>query len=325
MRLLQGRGLVARTRSASIAPVTVGRFRKIIWATPVLGGAVAALATGAIGLPAPGAPKCRVFPLNNPWNQRVDHAPVSPRSNAYIAHLGADDPLAADFTIPYTTVPPSQRKVHVNFEYRRVSDHGPYPIPADVQVEDASDRHVIVLQRGSCKLYELYDAHPMDGGNRWSAVAGAIWNLHSNHLRPRGWTSADAAGLPILPGLARYDEVKGGKVNHALRVTAYDVRSTYVYPARHSDGESSSRAAPPMGTRFRLRPGFDISHFPRQARIILLALKRYGMFLADTGEPYLISGAPAGGWDDQDLEALRRVKGRDLQVVDTSRLPKPGR
>ena len=295
----------------------------MIWATPLV-AVVAVLATCAIGPPASGAPDCRIFPRNNPWNQRVDHAAVSPRSAAYTSHLGPNNSLAADFTVPYNTVPASQRKVPVSFDYRRVSDRGPYPIPQDVQVEDASDRHMIVLQRGSCKLYELYDAHPV-GGGRWAAVSGAIWSLHSNHLRPRGWTSADAAGLPILPGLARYDEVRRGRIDHALRFTAYGIRSTFVYPARHSDGDTGSPNAPPMGTRFRLRAGFDTSRFPRQARIILTALKRYGMFLADTGRNYLITGAPSNGWNYDDLDSLRRVKGSDFQVVDTRRLPKPGR
>jgi hypothetical protein len=296
----------------------------MIWAVPLLAAVVATVATGAIGLAPSGASPCHVFPRNNPWNQRVDHAPVSQRSGVYISHLGPSHALADDFTVPYTTVPASQRKVPVSFEYRRVSDHGPYPIPPNVHVEDASDRHVIVLQRGSCKLYELYDAHALAGGKRWAAVSGAIWNLRSNHLRPRGWTSADAAGLPILPGLARFDEVKRGRIDHALRFTAYGIRSTFVYPARHSDGESRSPGAPPMGTRFRLRPSFDVSRFPRQARIILTALKRYGMFLADTGGPYLITGAPSDGWNYDDLSALRRVKGSDLQVVDSRRLPRPG-
>jgi hypothetical protein len=303
----------------------VGRFRKILWATPLLAAAVAALAAGAIGLAPSSAPKCKIFPRNNPWNQRVDHAPVSRRSGTYIAHLGRDASLFADVTVPYTTVPGSQRKVRVSFEYRRTSDHVPYPIPPDAPIEDGDDRHVIVLDRDKCRLYELYDARPIDGGGRWAAGSGATWNLRSNRLRPRGWTSADAAGLPILAGLIRYDEVKRGRIDHALRVTAYDIRSTFVYPARHSDGDTDSRSAPPMGTRFRLRPSFDTSRFPRQARIILVALKRYGMFLADTGKPYLITGAPSDGWNHDDLESLRRVKGSDLQVVDTSGLPKPER
>jgi hypothetical protein len=292
----------------------------------LLGGGVAAFATGAIGLPSSSAAKCPVFPRNNPWNQRVDHAPVSRRSSAYVSTLGRDESLEADFSIPYTTVPKSQRKVPVSFDYRRTSDHGPYPIPPDAPIEQGTpDRHVIIVQRDSCRLYELYRARPLDGGARWAAGSGATWNLRSNHLRPRGWTSADAAGLPIFAGLARYDEVKHGKIDHALRFTAYNIRWNYVYPARHSDGDSGSRNAPPMGTRFRLRPSFDTSGFPKQARIILKALKRYGMFLADSGAPFLLSGAPSGDWNDDDLDALRRVKGSDLQAVDTSRLPKPAR
>lgn len=297
----------------------------MIWSLPILGGAVAALAAVAIGLPSPKAAKCGVFPKNNPWNQRVDHAPVSGRSAIYIGHLGSGATLNADFSVPFTTVPGSQRKVPVSFDYRRSSDRGPYPIPPNAPVEEGTDRHLIVVDRGNCRLYELYRARAIDGGARWVAGSGAIWSLRSNHLRPRGWTSADAAGLPILPGLARFDEVRRGAINHALRFTANDIRDSYVYPARHSDGDSGSGNAPPMGTRFRLRPSFDTSHFPRQARIILTALKRYGMILADSGKPYLLTGAPSGGWNDSDLASLERVKGSDLQVVDTRGLPKPGR
>jgi hypothetical protein len=303
----------------------VGSYRKILWGLPLLVGAVAALATGAIGLAPSTAPTCKIFPRSNPWNQRVDHAPVSRRSDTYVAHLGRDASLFADPTLPYTTVPGSQRKVPVRFENRHASDRGPYPIPPDAPIEDGDDRHVIVLDRDHCKLYELYSASPTRGGARWEAYSGAIWNLRSNRLRPHGWTSADAAGLPIMPGLIRYDEVRRGRIDHALRFTAYGIRASFVYPARHSDGDTNSPDAPPMGTRFRLRPGFDTSGFPRQSRIILKALKRYGVFLADTGEPYVITGAPSNGWNDDDLDSLQRVKGRDLQVVDTSGLPKPGR
>jgi hypothetical protein len=232
----------------------------------------------------------------------------------------------ADFSVPYTTVSGSQPRVPVSFQYRHASDRGPYPIPPDAPIERGTpDRHVLVLDRDACRLYELYDARRIAGGRRWRAGSGAIWNLHANHFRPRGWTSADAAGLPILPGLARFDEVELGAIDHAIRFTADDVRNTYVYPARHTDGRSRSRNAPPMGSRFRLRPGFDVSTFPPQSRVILTALKRYGMILADSGDPYLLSGATSGAWDFEDLESLRRVKGRDLQVVDTRRLPKPGR
>jgi hypothetical protein len=308
------------------------RHKKMILALALFGGAVAALATGAIGLPSSvvrpstNAGGCRIFPANNPWNQRIDRAPVARRSGRFVGELGLGESLMADFSIPYATVSGSQPKVRVSFENRRESDRGPYPIPPNAPVEGGTpDKHVIVLERDNCRLYELYNAHPINGGARWAAGSGATWNLRSNHLRPRGWTSADAAGLPILPGLARYDEVKRGKIDHALRFTAYNIRWNYVYPARHSDGDSGSADAPPMGTRFRLRRGFDTSRFPPQSKVILKALKRYGMILADTGAPIQVSGAPSGGWNDGDLESLTRVKGRDFEAVDTGRLPTPGR
>jgi hypothetical protein len=289
------------------------------------GVAVTAVATcGASGQPSSEAPACGVFPADNPWNQRIDGAPVHRRSKAFIRHLGRKASLLADFSIPYTTVPASQPKVPVSFFYDQ-SDRGPYPIPPNAPIERGTpDRHVIVLDRDECRLYELYKARRIAKGKRWRAGSGAIWDLKRNHFRPRGWTSADAAGLPMFPGLARYDELARGGIDHALRFTADDIRSTFVYPARHTDGRSHSRNAPPMGARFRLRRSFDVSKFPPQARAILAALKRYGMILADSGDPYLLSGAPSKGWDFEDLESLRRVKGSDLQAVDTRRLPKPG-
>jgi hypothetical protein len=303
----------------------MGRKRSIIAAILVAAVAVATLAACAIGLPAHDAPGCTILPSDNPWNQRVDGAPVQRRSRTYINHLGRNRSLFADFSMPYVTVPGSQPRVRVSFYYRRESDRGPYPIPPNAPVQRGTpDRHVLVLERDSCRLYELYKAQRIAGGRRWRAGSGAIWNLRSNRLRPKGWTSADAAGLPILPGLARFDEVDQGKLDHAIRFTAEGLRDTYVYPARHSDGRSHGRGAPPMGSRFRLRASFDTSGFPPQAKAILEGLKRYGLILADSGPAYSLAGAPSRGWDLGDLESLRRVKGRDLEVVDTGRLPKPG-
>jgi hypothetical protein len=185
------------------------------------------------------------------------------------------------------------------------------------------DRHVIVLDRSRCRLYELFAAYPRDGGARWSAGSGAIWNLRSNRLRPRGWTSADAAGLPILPGLARYDEVRRGRIDHALRVTASRTRRAFIYPARHFASNLTDPGLPAMGQRLRLRSGFDVSGFPRQSRIVLRALKRYGMILADNGSSWYLSGAPNAGWDNDDLHSLHRVPGSAFEVVDSSRLPRP--
>jgi hypothetical protein len=286
-----------------------------------LAGIVVAI---ALARPVDSAPGCTLFPANNPWNQRVDRLPVAKGSATFVKSMGRSEALHADFTIPYTTVGASQRKVPVKFFYRRESDRGPYPIPPDAPVEPGRDRHVIVVERARCRLYELYKARRLDGGRSWRAGAGATWSLRSNRLRPRGFTSADAAGLPIMPGLARYDEIQAGEIDHAIRFTAEEPRDAYVYPARHSDGTSESRKLPPMGTRVRLKASFDVSRFPPQAQVILRALQRYGMILADTGAPWFISGAPSPGWNDDELATLDEVKGSDFEVVDTRTLPSPG-
>ena len=289
----------------------------------------AAAASG--GRPVRGAPRCPVFPRDNPWNRRVDRLPVAANSDRLIAAIGADRGLHADFGsglyaggpigIPYTTVSGRQRRVPVAFQYADESDRGPYPIPPDAPIEGGresdGDRHVIVVDRDRCRLYELYDAHPLAGGARWRAGSGAVWSLRSNHLRPRGWTSADAAGLPILPGLARYEELRHGGIDHALRFTAARTRRSFIAPARHFASDSNDPSLPPMGLRVRLKRSFRLAGFGPQARAVLLVLKRYGMLLADNGSPWFISGAPSRGWDNDDLHALGRVRGSDFEVVDT--------
>jgi hypothetical protein len=301
-----------------------------------LGRAVALISGLALLLPAtvgpaplPRAPNCPVFPQSNVWNKRVDHLPVARNSRAIVRSIGADLGLHADFGsgrwegapigIPITTVSAGQRKVRVRFQYADESNRGPYPIPRNVRIEGGSsstgDRHAIIVDRSSCKLYELFALYP-----RWRAGSGAIWNLRSNRLRPRGWTSADAAGLPILPGLARYDEVRRGEINHALRFTVSRTRRAYVYPARHFASSLTGRNLPPMGLRLRLRRNYPISGFPRQARIVLRALKRYGMIVADNGSSWYISGAPNSRWNNDALHTLHRVKGSAFEVVDTRRL-----
>jgi hypothetical protein len=184
---------------------------------------------------------------------------------------------------------------------------------------------VIVVDRSRCRLYELFDAHPLSGGARWRAGSGAVWSLRSNRMRPRGWTSADAAGLPILPGLARYDEARRGRIDHALRFTAQRTRRAFIYPARHFASSLTGPDLPAMGQRLRLKRGYDISRFPRQARIVLSTLKRYGMILADNGSPWYVSGAPSRGWDNDALHTLQRVPGSAFEVVDSSRLKRPRR
>jgi hypothetical protein len=300
--------------------------------------ALALLAGSSEGRRLPGAPKCPLFPKSSHWNKRVDRLPLHPRSDAIVGSIGRDEHVHADFGsglyeggpigIPYTTVRRSQRRVPVSFEYAGESDEGPYPIPPNAPVEGGrgsdGDRHVIVVDRGRCRLYELFAAYPEEGGTRWRAGSGAIWNLRSNRLRPAGWTSADAAGLPILPGLARWHEVKRGRITHALRMTAPETRRAYIYPARHFASDSDDPDLPAMGQRFRLKASFEISGFPRQARVVLRALKRYGAIMADNGAPWYISGAPHRRWSNDQLHTLHDVPGSAFEVVDTGRLPRPG-
>ena len=288
--------------------------------------------SSAQALRLPAAPRCTIFPKSNPWNQRVDRLPVAANSSEIIASIGTDRSLKADFGsglwegapigIPITVVGRRQPKTRVSFEYADESDRVAYPIPRNVAIEGGrrsdGDRHALIVDRDSCKLYELFALYPQ--GRGWRAGSGAVWNLRSNRLRPAGWTSADAAGLPILPGLARYDEVRRGVIDHALRFTVRRTRRAYVYPARHFASSSNDPSLPPMGLRVRLKSSFDVSGYPRQSRIVLTALKRYGMLVADNGSDWFITGAPNPGWRNDDLRALARVKGSDFEVVDTSSL-----
>jgi hypothetical protein len=287
-------------------------------------GLIAATAATPAAAPRlPQAPRCTVFPASNPWNRRVDTLPVAKDSATLIASIGLDDHLHPDFGsgtwdgapigIPYNVVSAGQPKVRVSFDYADESDRGPYPIPAHPKVEGGSDRHLLVVDRDACRLYELFAARRTASG--WHAGSGAIWSLRSNALRPAGWTSADAAGLPILPGLARYDEVARGHVDHALRFTVERTRRAYVFPARHFASDATDPSLPPMGLRVRLKASFDTSGFPRQARIVLEALKRYGMILADNGSNWYVGGVPDPRWSNDDLHTLQRVTGRDFEVV----------
>jgi hypothetical protein len=267
---------------------------------------------------------CAMFPVDNPWNQRVDTLPVASNSDAIIATIGAGTGLHPDFGsgkwdggpigIPYNVVTASTKKVPVKFYYADESDPGPYPIPAKPAIEFGSDHHILVVDSSACRLYELFDAKKK--GSKWTAGSGAIWSLSSNALRPDGWTSADAAGLQILPGLARWDEVAVGHIDHALRFTAQHTRRAYVYPATHYASSLTDPDLPPMGLRLRLRGDFDTTTFPPQARVVLEALKLYGMMLADNGSNWYISGAPDSHWSNDDLHTLGRVKGSDFEVID---------
>jgi hypothetical protein len=302
------------------------RLKSALVVALVLALAAGQVAAAATAPTLPQAPGCSVFPDTNVWNKRVDSLPVHPRSATLIASIGLDRSLHPDFSslsggnygIPYNVVGSRATKHRVTFYYASESDPGPYPIPRRPKIEDGSDRHLLVVDKSTCRLYELFDARRPASG--WQAGSGAIWDLRSNRLRPAGWTSADAAGLPILPGLARYDEVAAGTIRHALRFTAPRTRRAYIFPARHFASSSSDPALPPMGLRVRLKASVDISRFGPQARVVLRALQQYGMILADNGSPWYVTGAPDIGWDDDDLHQLHRIKGSDFEVVDTSAL-----
>lgn len=291
----------------------------------------APLAAGA--KPAPRlaqAPTCPIFPASNAWNQRVDHLPAARDSARTVAAIGPGDHLHADFGsglwegrpigIPITVVGRKQPRTRVSFEYASESDAGPYPIPPYVRIEGGrasdGDRHALIVDRDACRLYELFALHPKQGGG-WRAASGAIWDLRSNRLRPAGWTSADAAGLPILPGLARYEEVARGRITHALRFTVERTRRAYVHPARHFASDSTDPSLPPMGLRFRLKRSYPIAGFPPPARVVLRALKEYGMLVADNGSNWFVSGAPHPRWSNEQLHTLHRVPGSAFEVVDT--------
>jgi hypothetical protein len=288
-------------------------------------------ASSAQAAPLPGAPSCPVFPSDNWWNLRVDSLPAASNSAAIVSSIGSSVGLHADFGsglwngapigIPITIVPGTQQKLKVSFQYASESDPGPYPIPKNVLIEGGSDRHALIVDRDACKLYELYALQKQ--GKNWKAGSGAIWSLTSNALRPAGWTSADAAGLPIVPGLARYDEVARGVIDHALRFTVSRTQRAYVYPARHYASTLTDPSLPPMGLRLRLKASFDTSGFPPQARVVLEALKRYGMMVADNGSNWFISGEPNASWNNDDLHTLGQVTGSNFEVVDTSSLPVP--
>jgi hypothetical protein len=276
-----------------------------------------------------------IFPHDNPWNQDISKLPVHKNSRPYIESVGANKPLfpcfGADWMgapngIPYVVVEGKHPKQYVKFEYPDESDLGPYPIPKSPPIEggpnapEDSDRHVIMIDPQNNKLYELFHVMPAGKGN-WKAGSGAIFDLTSNKLRPLGWTSADAAGLPIFPGLVRYDEViERGEIRHALRFTARKTQRAYILPATHFASRSKDSNLPPMGLRVRLKADYNISRFPKSAQVILTALKTYGMFLADNGSDWFITGTPDNRWNDDDLHTLKRVKGRDLECVETGPL-----
>ncbi|MFD9417846.1 hypothetical protein ACFWC9_24435 [Streptomyces goshikiensis] len=312
-----GRIPAARTVAAAAAAMT---------AACLLSGAPAAAAARA---PAP----CETSLPDSFWRAPVDKLPVHPNSARYVASIGAAEPLHPDFgsgladgapfgipvTVPDAPVPESK----VTFDIAEESDKSGYRIPQDAGIENgpasSGDRHVIVWDRALCKSYELWNAKP-EGGNAWHAGSGAVFDLRSNTLRPDGWTSADAAGLAILPGLARYDEAANGRIDHAIRITVPRSDQSYLWPARHQAGSAADPSLPPMGLRLRLKSSVDTSTLAPQAKAVAEALKTYGAIVADNGSAWFLSGEQNSGWDNAQLNALKGLKGSDFEAVDASTL-----
>jgi hypothetical protein len=340
--------LTGRTATVKAEPtglMSSSRLQRGLRAALVAGSTAAAILVGvqSVALAQGAAPTvggCPVFPPDNIWNTAIDKSPVDPRSKQYVASIGADTNLHPDFGaavidgapigIPFIVVPMKEPKVPIHFRKfadeqaaADESDAGPYPVPRNAPIEGGpkskDDRHVIVVQQGSCTLFELYKAVPNADGS-WNAVSAAKFDLEGHELRMDGWTSADAAGLPIFPGLVRAEEVTAGEIRHALRFTAPRTRKAYVWPARHQASSRTDEALPPLGQRFRLRADFDIARFSPANQVILRALKTYGMILADNGSAWFLSGAPNARWNDDELRQLRQVKGSDFEAVDTSSL-----
>lgn len=316
----------------------------------IAGALVAAVVASSLApTPAPAAEaaapplsSCELFPADNYWHADVSDLPVLARSDDYVRSIGRTTGLKADFGsglwdggpigIPYMLEDSATRRVDVTFHYDDESDPGPYPVRRNPKIEGGpnsdGDRHILSVDTEDCRLYELYDAHKAAGRRNWRAGSGAIYDLRSNALRPAGWTSADAAGLPIFPGLVRRHEARSGTIDHAIRFTAPATQNTYVWPARHQASSSSNPALPPMGTWFRLKADVDLSGYTGEVRSILEALKVHGMILADNGSPWYLSGAPNGNWDNDALRDLADITGSDFEAVDATCLqvsPNSGR
>ncbi len=281
---------------------------------------------------APAADHCSYAPSDSVWRADISHLPVHGRSGLYVRSIGLGAKVHADFGsglwdggpigIPITAVAGSQPKIKVRFQYGSESDKGPYPVPGSPKIEGGTssggDRHILLLDTTNCIDYELFAAYPISGG--WKAGSGAIYDLSSNKLRPAGWTSADAAGLPILPGLVTYAEVKSGHIDHAIRVTVPNSQAAYLWPARHQASDSHNTALPPMGLRLRLKASVNVAGLPSQARIVAVAMQKYGVIVADNGSPWYISGAPDSHWNNDQLHGLDVLTGSDFEAVDESSL-----
>ena len=309
---------------AGLAGVGAGGLLAVMVAVPQAASA---------GTPLPGAPNCPMFPADNVWNTNISSLPVDPHSAAWMASMdsattnlhpdfGPSDDPSTPYGIPYTVVSPTTPQVPITFQYASESDPGPYPFNASTPIEGGAqstgDRHALMVNPSTCTLYELYDAQYSASGS--TAGSGAIWNLNSNNLRPSGWTSADAAGLPILPGLVRYDEVQSGSITHAIRMTAESTDTSFIWPARHEAGTSSNPDLPPMGARFRLKASYNISGFSPQAQVVLRAMQQYGLILADNGSNWYFGGTADSGWPSALVNELKEVPASEFQAVDESSL-----
>lgn len=324
-------GLVLAASACSADPVATENTADggDVAATATPSATPSTTATAAAGT----AGTCGIFPADNVWHASVAGLPVHPDSASYVDSIGTGKPVHPDFGatpyngdpigIPVTTVPAGQPGVKVNFQYASESDPGPYPIPPAVGIEGGrdsdGDRHIILLDQSACRAYELYAAYPNNDGS-WRAGSGAVFDLRANALRPAGWTSADAAGLSVLAGLVRYDEVAAGRIDHAIRITVPKTRNAYVWPARHAASTDNSLALPPMGLRLRLKSTVDISGLPAQARVVAAAMQQYGVIVADNGSSWFITGTSDDRWNDDALHALGGLKGSDFEAVDTSSL-----
>ncbi|MFJ6780567.1 hypothetical protein [Streptomyces yangpuensis] len=317
------------TAQRAAGPYPARRIRAVATALAV---ASACLVSGYTD-PGRAQAACETAPPDSFWRAPVDTLPVHPNSARYVASIGSAEPLHPDFGsglvdgqpigIPVTVSDAVVPESKVSFDIAEESDPSGYRIPPDARIENGpasdGDRHVIVWDRNLCRSYELWDARPL-GGNAWHAGGGAVFDLRSNGLRPDGWTSADAAGLAILPGLVRYDEAAAGRVDHAIRITVPRSDRSYVWPARHQAGAAADPALPPMGLRLRLKSSVDTSHLAPQARAVAEALKKYGAIVADNGSAWFVSGEENAGWDDSQLAGLKGFKGSDFEAVDASGL-----
>ncbi len=298
------------------------------------GGADGAGAQGAGNVGSGGTPSvgdCPIFPADNPWNQDISGLPVHPDSDAFIDSIGRDTGMHADFGtewegapigIPFEVVSGSEPMVPIAFDVPEESDPGPYPIPPDAAIEGGpaadGDRHVLVIDSDNCLLYELDAAYPQEGGASWSAFSGAVFDLRSNDLRPETWTSADAAGLPIYPGLVKYDEVMtDGAITHAVRFTVSSSQAGYIDPARHYASDDSSPSLPPMGLRLRMKADYDCSSLSAEAQVLCAGFKKYGLIVADNGSDWYVSGVPDPRWSDENLADIANITGDAFEVVYT--------